>query len=178
MFDRDTWRFINTFAPWLSALGTFTAVVVSLRLARRASRLDVRVFPAIVKIFTPGQPGPHPEFFQVRFVNHGGREAIIKGVGWRLRGTRENWLQLHPQNAVSSKIPLKVEFGEEGQILYPTDTYNKDAAPLLERIKESWFPQLTVHRLRVGVFTSTGQQFFVPLDKHLRKFMLERSKQI
>ena len=44
LFDRETWLFINGFAPWLAALGTLLAVIVSLHLARRASRLDIRVF--------------------------------------------------------------------------------------------------------------------------------------
>ena len=44
LFDRETWLFINSFAPWLAALGTVAAVIVALYLARRASRLDIRVF--------------------------------------------------------------------------------------------------------------------------------------
>jgi len=31
--NRETWQFINTFAPWFSALGTIFAVIISLRLA-------------------------------------------------------------------------------------------------------------------------------------------------
>ncbi len=179
MFDKETWRFINTFAPWLSALGTILAVVVSLYLARRSTRLDVRVFPALVNIFTPGQPGPHPEFFQVRAVNHGGRDVIINGVGWRLVGlARRNWLVLPSGNPYSAKTPAKLAFGEEASFLYPTDTYTKDAEPLLRRIYDSWFPRLTVRLLRVGVFSSTGQQFFVPGDKHIRQFLLKQASAV
>src|SRR5438128_5518971 len=65
MFDRDTWRFINSFAPWLPAVGTLTAVIVSLYLGRRAARLDVRVFPAIVSVGVPGQQ-PWVEYFHIR----------------------------------------------------------------------------------------------------------------
>lgn len=176
MFDRETWRFINTFAPWLSALGTLTAVIVSLYLARRASRLDVRVFPAIVMVGVQGQQ-PWVEYVQVRVVNHG-RPAIIKGVGWWLRGIpRQNWLWLEPANPLSTKLPATLNFGEEALLLYPTATFNKDAKSLLESIGRSMLPTLTVRLLRVGVFASTGQQFRVPLDAFLREFLLERSRQ-
>jgi hypothetical protein len=32
-FDRETWTFVNSFAPWLSAIGTLAAVITSLYLA-------------------------------------------------------------------------------------------------------------------------------------------------
>ena len=41
--DQDTWRFINTFAPWLSALGSLAAVVTSLYLAASNRRPTVAV---------------------------------------------------------------------------------------------------------------------------------------
>jgi hypothetical protein len=52
--DQETWRFINTFAPWLSAIGTLTAVAVSLYLARRSDRqkLEVRVGLRNVAVLT------------------------------------------------------------------------------------------------------------------------------
>jgi|SRR5262245_540631 len=179
MLDRETWRFINTFAPWFSALGTLTAVIISLYLARRASQLKVRVFPAIVKLVAQGEKlGQSPDFFQIRIVNHG-REAVINGIGWWLRGIkRQNWLVLAPNDQYSAKLPKRLDFGEEATFLFPTATYNKDAKSLLERINGSWFPALTVRFLRVGVFASTGQQFRVRLDKHIRKFLLERANQI
>jgi hypothetical protein len=39
MPDRETWKFLNTFAGWVSAAATFTAVVTSLYLARRSDRV-------------------------------------------------------------------------------------------------------------------------------------------
>lgn len=80
MFDQETWRFINSFAPWLAARGTLAAVIVSLYLARRASRLELGVFPAVVNLVQQGRPGPHQEFFQIRVVDHG-RDAIVAGIG-------------------------------------------------------------------------------------------------
>jgi hypothetical protein len=179
MIDRETWRFVNTFAPWLSALGTLTAVIVSLYLARRSARLDVRVSAAIMRIVTVGMGGPQPEFLQIRTVNHGGRDAVINGIGWRLLAIpRRHWIVLAPHNEYSAKLPVKLSFGEEAIFCYPTETFNRDAELLLRRVNDAWFPRLAMHLLTVGVFTSTGQRFFVRLDVHMRKFFLSRAVQV
>jgi hypothetical protein len=55
--DQDTWRFINTFAPWAAALGTFGAVLVSLYLARKSNWIELEVRAGIRKIgFIGGMP--------------------------------------------------------------------------------------------------------------------------
>ena len=133
------------------------------------------MFPAIVQI---GRPGllPWTEYFQVRVVNHG-REAVVKSVGWWLLASKQAWVILSPDNPYSTKIPAKLDFGEEALFLYPTETYNRDAERLLHFIRTSRFPELTLRRLRIGVYTSTGQIFRVPLDKHLRRFLRERLKE-
>ena len=176
MPDQDTWRFINTFAPWLSAFGSLLAVVTSLRLARRASRLDLRVNLAIVKMGVPGQAAPWQEFLQVRVVNHS-REAVVKGIQWWVAWSKQQWIVLPPADAYSTKIPARLDFGEEALFLFPTATFNRDGQRLLEHLNESKVPQLTVRRLRAGIYTSTGQTFRVPLDAHMRRFMLERARQ-
>jgi hypothetical protein len=48
--DRETWRFINTFAPWLSAVGTLVAVAVSLYLARKSNRIELEVSAGLRKV--------------------------------------------------------------------------------------------------------------------------------
>ena len=104
---------------------------------------------------------------------------VVNGIGWWLRGIkRQNWLVLGPNDQYSTKLPKRLDFGEEAIFLFPTATYNTDSQSLLERISGSWFPALTVQFLRVGVFASTGQQFRVRPDKHVRKFLLQRASQI
>jgi hypothetical protein len=181
MFDQDTWRFVNTFAPWLSAIGTLTAVIVSLYLARRASRLALRVFLAIITtVYQDDYRTQTTEFVKISVVNHG-RTAVVTGFGWLwLWGSRKkrNWVILPPVGVDTTRFPKKLEFGEEATILLPTATFNKDSEWFLQAIRSSWFPHLEVRLLRVVVFASTGQRFRVPLDRHLRKFMLDRASQI
>ncbi len=177
MFDRETWRFINTFAPWLSAVGTLTAVIVSLYLARRAARLNIRVSLAIVKMIPPIHDDSQ-EFFQIRVVNHG-TDAVIQGIMWQQRWLAPQlWIVLPPDDHYSTRLPVKIAFGESAQFFFPTATFNRLAKSLLERLKASRFPALSVRLLRAGVFAGTGQEFVVPLDMRLRKFLLERATQV
>jgi ABC-type Fe3+ transport system permease subunit len=48
--DWETWRFINTFADWLAALGTVGAVVVALYLARKGNRIELEVRAGLRKV--------------------------------------------------------------------------------------------------------------------------------
>ena len=177
MFDRETWLFINSFAPWLAALGTVAAVIVSLHLARRASRLDIKVFAQIVATF--GME-PSEELLKIGVVNHG-RKAVVSQIAWLSLGfgrRKKLWLVLPPNNRLSTRLPCELDFGKTADLFFPTSTFNETGRPLLEHVRDSVFPQLTVRLLRVGVVASTNQYFRIPLDAYLRKFILERSRQI
>ena len=184
MPDRETWRFLNTFAPWLSALGTLAAVITSLYLARRAARLDIRVSASIVRMGVPGQQ-PWHEYFKIRVVNHG-REAVVIAVAWWLRfnwlagtGLPKNWLVLTgPDDDYSTRLPARLDFGEEANFFLATDVFFKPSSDILKTIRSSRFRKLTLRLLRVGVSTSTGQKFRAPLDVYVRKFLLERSTRV
>ena len=44
---KDTWEFINSFAPWLAAFGTVAAVIVSLYLARTDKRIRLAIYEGV-----------------------------------------------------------------------------------------------------------------------------------
>jgi hypothetical protein len=98
--DQDTLRFINTFGPWLSAIGTLIAVAVSLHLARRSDQLklevrvglrNVGVMPALVKPYTfflrPNviSDAP-PDLLVVSVTNLGRRTARLAQMWWHAGG--------------------------------------------------------------------------------------------
>jgi len=85
------------------------------------------------------------------------------------------WVQLPPRE-FSTELPVKLAFGDEAFLRFPTSTFNQDAKSLLDEIKAMKLPSLTVRRLRVGVYASTGENFRTPLDRHMRRFVLERIK--
>jgi hypothetical protein len=84
LFDRTTWTFINSFADWLSALGTVSAVILALYLARRDKNVRLEVSAGHRIVVTPGTEGPYPEYLMIRIVNIGHREAQITNIGWKV----------------------------------------------------------------------------------------------
>ena len=78
----------------------------------------------------------------------------------------------------STKLPCELDSGEEASFLLPIATFNDHAKLVLEHVRDSTFPWLTVRRLRVGVITRTDQHFLAPLDHYMQKFILDRSRQI
>ncbi len=62
MGDRSLWLFINSFAGWLSALGTIAAVIVALYLARRDSRIRLKVVVGL-RLLLQRDAAERPEFF-------------------------------------------------------------------------------------------------------------------
>ena len=85
---------------------------------------------------------------------------------------------LPPNDPHSTKLPCELNFGEEANFFFPTATFNETGRLLLEHVRDSKFPRLTVRLLRVGVVTSIYQYFRAPLDHHMRKYILGLSRQI
>ncbi|MFZ5452098.1 MAG: hypothetical protein ACOZF2_09560 [Thermodesulfobacteriota bacterium] len=104
LMSQDTWKFINTFAPWLAAIGTITTALVALYLARmdRNIRLEISVGHRL--IVTPGLSGPYPEFLFIRVVNIGHREAQVINIGWKAGIFRkQHAVQTTINNGISSQ---------------------------------------------------------------------------
>jgi hypothetical protein len=127
MSTRDTWDFINTFAGWFSAIGTFAAVAVSLYLAMRDSRIHLRVNAGIWRIFGSGNPEiDDKDLVLIAVVNVGRRTAKITGIFWRNVLTRGVYLRQNPgESPWSAQIPAKVEDGDEVNFTVRLDTFAK-----------------------------------------------------
>src|SRR4029078_4627353 len=82
IMDKETWQFINTFAPWLSAIGTISAVIVSLYFSTKSRRIDLKV-DAVLNTIVP-QGMPNRDYVTISVVNMGHRAATITNIGWRI----------------------------------------------------------------------------------------------
>jgi hypothetical protein len=177
LFNEDTWRFINTFAPWLSALGTFAAVAVSLRLASKSRRVDLKVSVSLQTLV--GQGMPRRNYVTISVVNLGGREATVTGIGWRMGFVKkQHFFQVPGVPHLSSKIPIRLQDGETAMYLMPdkpepgTDAWTPRMRQQLGR-----YPALTVLSLRGEVFTSVGKRFSVRADKSVRDLLRGKNKE-
>lgn len=173
MPDTETWRFINTFAPWLSALGTTAAVIMSLYLARRSTRPKLRVSMSIMFGFLPGT-SIKKEYLLIAAVNAGFRDVTVKGLAWRIRRPWPRTFIVIPPGNQSKNLPAKLTYGDETSFLFPVDDFPEQAAPLLAELRKRRWLSFALRRMRGGVYTSTGEEFLVQPDKHLRQWLRDR----
>ena len=81
--DSETWLFVNTFAPWLSALGSLAAVGMSLYLATFGRRPTISLG---ISLTTRPDLNREKErqFVRVDATNIGFTDVNIVSIGWEV----------------------------------------------------------------------------------------------
>src|SRR5438093_12793596 len=94
------WTLINSFASWLSAIGTIAAVVFALWIANRDRRIHLKVVAGIRVIAALGQSFDNKNrYINISVTNVGYRSARINVLSWKLGPFKKSWLlQLPPRN--------------------------------------------------------------------------------
>lgn len=87
MSDWD-WKFINSFAPWLSAVGTLTSATIALFLGLRKPKAKLRCACSKYLILEPGRKNENPDkILKILIVNEGHVPVTVTGfgfsIGWR-----------------------------------------------------------------------------------------------
>jgi len=172
-----TWEFVNTFAPWFSALGTIAAVVVSLYLvrARRPIKLEIRAGHRIIVGSVP--EGKYPEFLFINAINVGHRAANITNVGWKTGFLKTNHAIMFVQkDTYSSGLPVKIEDGEEAKWLIPLDIEEENWIIRFSRDFLLPYPRWNLFWLRVQIHTSVGKVFEAKIEKGLKEQLAKECK--
>src|SRR5690348_7809500 len=113
------WELINSFANWLSAIGTLAAVIVSLWLAQRSAP-KAKLSVGIRAIVGPGSREPFPEYIVFRLTNHGERPLVVTQIGWRWGWLfwKQHAAQLY-EPKLGSKLPVELAHGQEASWFIP-----------------------------------------------------------
>ena len=72
---------LHLLPEWLTAIGTLSAVIVALYLARRDKQIRCVASAAVYVMLGPGIPAE--EFVQVTVINIGTRGFTVSGISWR-----------------------------------------------------------------------------------------------
>lgn len=113
----ESLQILNTIGTWLAGIGALSAVIVSLYLARRDSKVRLRVCAGHRVLVTPGQKGT-PEYCSMRVTNVGFRPATITGIGWKVGFFRKKYgIQTVYGHPASSKLPVKLDYSDEASYL-------------------------------------------------------------
>jgi hypothetical protein len=84
MFEQGAWKFMNTFAPWHSALGAISAVITSLYLARRDKNIRLDVSAGQGLLWRRVSRGNFRNIELYRWWKIGHREAQLTVVRWQV----------------------------------------------------------------------------------------------
>jgi len=171
MPTKADWLFINTFAGWLSALGTLLAVVISLYLAFRDYRVRLRVKVGLRKILVG--TGTHivkdaPDFIVIAVTNLGRRPAKVTGLFWKNLLRPRRWAHQLPGDQFSAQIPAQLSDGDEADFTISLAQFETNDAAAFEQNCLPRPRSLTARFLRMQVRTSTGKTFSAPVEKELR----------
>lgn len=170
------WQFVNSFAPWFSALGTISAVIVALYLARRDKQIRLHIAAGHRVILSQGQEGPPPQYLAIRITNIGYRDVLITGIGWRIGLFKKSYaVQTIPRDGISSALPIRMQDGDEACYYLPLFS---DTEWLKQFIQKMLFPSLqwNLNFTYVQVFTSVGKVFEAPIECGLKKRIIEYVK--
>lgn len=173
--DRDTWQFINTFAPWLSAVGTILAVIVSLYLANRDRQIKLRINAGVRKIVMSGQSiAQGTDVIDITVTNVGYRSARITTLYWKIGIFKKvRAVQLPGTMPWSAQLPCTLRDGDQASFPLELSIWEKDIEKMLKSIP-STFPRIGVRSIKVGVSTSTGKRFESRIEESFQKWFLEQ----
>jgi hypothetical protein len=183
----DPYRLFEALGIWAGAVATFAAVVVSLRLARRAERprlavkVDQWAYIDPAKVSDPGnvRVEDFPDVIVLTVTNLGLTRARIDSVYWhwfllRGKGALQNPPERHERTPAN--WPSALDHGDQLQwILQPHDLVPKISSDMLAR---NWWWRLKLQLLCVMVSTSTGHHFRARLGPTLKKSFAVETKRL
>ncbi|UNT12265.1 hypothetical protein [Pseudomonas sp. I3-I5] len=163
--SKDHWEIINGFANWLAALGTISAVCLSLKLASDANRVKAKCSAGSRIVVSTGRDRLHEEVVQLKVVNFGDRPFTVTSLGWTVGfRTKTHFAQMF-SNQDSDPLPLQLHHGGQGHWYVPAELdegWYERFGTLLLREGEPW-----LRSLRFVVTTSTEKTFSCKPDAKL-----------
>ena len=179
MWDMETWKFINTFAPWLSAIGTLTAVCISVWLARRDKYIRLAVSANTQRLISLNEPNrPCVDIVFLAVTNIGHRSATIKKFYWSTGffwKKKVEFVGINLPNAQvleSSPLPIKLTDGEEANYFFKINAITNYLNKFLFEITNTQFPsRRQLASLKIAVETSTGEIFEAPIGEDLKRWL-------
>ena len=171
--SQESWLFINSFAPWLSAIGTIAAVIATIYFARRGHRISLKISAGHRLIIGQGTPEPFPEYLTIKVVNTGYRDTNITNIGWKVGLFKKRYaVQNIVQNTISSKLPILLREGDEANYYIPIDKETNWLENFCDRMLKP-HPRIHVHFIMIWVSTSVGKNFGSKIEPGLKEKLME-----
>lgn len=168
--SKDYWEIINGFANWLAAIGTVSAVVVSLYLSVKTSKRTAKLSAQLMLMAELGSD-THPEHIVFRLVNTGDRVINTDSIGWVFgKKEKQYFIQFHDRT-LSNQLPLMQASGVAGKWLFNVQD-GVWFAEMAKSLGENWKQEIKT--LKALATATTGEEFFAtPTKELLEKLKLE-----
>lgn len=148
------WRYINTFAWWFSAAGTFFAASVALYIANRNVKPKARMWVGHRITIGPGSREPYPELLVFGIVNLGERPLRISQIGWKVGLKPKRFAIQRYDEPTSSPMPVTLNHGDEASWYVPLDARDE---PWLEYFAKG----MLMPNYKISCATLRAQFFYV-----------------
>lgn len=171
MTTADKINLFNAFGAWVAAIGTISAVIVALYLARLDRIIRVRLTAGHRLVGPLADMSKGQDHCSIKAVNMSSRKVTITGVGWRVgffkKRIFEQILSIPPYPCT---MPITLADGEEATWFIPFKSMDEhpnwiDSFPQGVLGK---YPYLASKSLRIFVYTSIGKPIIAHIEKPLR----------
>lgn len=170
----DDWKCVNSFAPWLSAIGTIIVSGLAYRLSLRDRRVLMESTFDTVDYFGGSSGGKDIRGFSVNYTNVGSRDIYVTGVYFKFPYKKKffhyNGKPKGEISKYSNDLPEKIEDGQSGNVLFDEEFSENicDNKPLLFRKSKlkTWY---LISMFEVYVKVSIGKPIKVKVSKNARK---------
>lgn len=156
-------------ADWVSGLGSLSAAIVALYLAKSAERIRLRGYCGIRIVVGQGMAPQDLVFFSV--TNIGTRATVINNISMRVGWFKKRYAVITVvKDQYSVGVPYAITDGQEGHWGIPLD---KDKKWLCDLASDFIKNQSDVNSLRFFVHTNHGEVLTLRPEKQLRNTISE-----
>ena len=156
------WNMVSAIGQVAGAAATVAAVVVSLQLARRSDRANLRIKCRLATT-VPGTVAAG--YVDIAIANLGSRTERITSLGFALRRRGASRLVVKPSVAMSRDVvPVEIAPGDDAQFAWTASDFVRCADEMRRWLRESRRLWILYPRVHVFVGTASGSDVVVPVS--------------
>lgn len=169
-----TWDCINSFANWLSAIGTILISGLALWLSVRDRLVNLAADISVGLVPGNDSSSLDRQVFVLSFTNAGVRPVTVTNHVWRLPLRRKVMIMfphLDPTvGRLCTQLPVELTDGKSGHAFYPIDFFKKvDNPEQMFRPKSRTSAWLRIRFFSMHISTSVGKKVQVKVSSSVRR---------
>jgi hypothetical protein len=164
----ENFKFINTFAPWLSAIGTLCAVIATIYFSRKDKFQKLKVNAGLRLIISSYYPA-NTELVSIGVTNIGIRKVKLTSIGMQIGIIKKVHLEFipHRDDLISSNLPIDLNEGDYSSYFFHVNT-------ITDSMKNHPDLKIRNQKIYIRANTSTGKKFKSKIEQDLRNKIIDQ----